>query len=314
MKFNALILFLVIFSMIPLFAVHKDAGTSGFQFLKVHYSARALGMANAFTGMADDVDAVYFNPAGLAQQKDMSIKSNYINYVDGMNGGSVAFNMPYQDDYSIAFFAQYLNAGDIQRTSANNDGTYNIEGTFTASDLVAGASIAKKVKDNLDLGISAKILYESLDDVSASALNFDFGLRHQTTNEKLIIGIVVKNVGMQLSYYTDDEYKEKMPMIATAGAYYKFNEKFTGNLDISRPMDNDFYGKAGVEYQLSPMLTLRGGFDSRSSDYKAGDTFEAFSGLAGGFGIHYKKYTFDYGIASMGDLGWNNQVSIKYQF
>lgn len=314
MIFNKkLSIFLLTALILPLSAIDKNAGTSGFQFLKMHYSARALGMANAFTGMKNDVDVVYFNPAGLAQQNEKSLKSNYINYVDGMNGGSFAFVMPYQREVKVGFFAQYLNSGTMKRTSVLNDGSYSIDGEFSASDLIAGISLARKFKDNLDLGVNAKFISENLDDASASAVVIDLGLTHQTNNKNLVIGACVRNLGVQLSYYTEDEIKEKMPTVFSVGGNYTFNEKFRANLDLVKPIDNDFYGKLGFEYDLVPLMSLRAGFDSRSSDYKAGDTYEAMSGISAGFGIHYKRYSLDYGVASMGDLGWNNQISIGYR-
>src|SRR5687767_5725272 len=45
---------------------NDNAGTSGAAFLKIAPGARPVGMGEAFTGVADDIHSVYFNPAGLA--------------------------------------------------------------------------------------------------------------------------------------------------------------------------------------------------------------------------------------------------------
>src|SRR4029077_8125627 len=47
-------------------AFGKDqVGTSGAQFLKIGPGARPVGMGEAFTGVPDDIHAIYWNPAGL---------------------------------------------------------------------------------------------------------------------------------------------------------------------------------------------------------------------------------------------------------
>src|SRR5690348_3174315 len=51
---------------IPVAAVAaNDAGLPG-EFLDFGAGARPLGMGGAFTAVADDVDSLYWNPAGLA--------------------------------------------------------------------------------------------------------------------------------------------------------------------------------------------------------------------------------------------------------
>ncbi|MDX9869320.1 MAG: PorV/PorQ family protein [Candidatus Cloacimonadales bacterium] len=313
MKFKRnIILIITLLLCMQLFATHKNAGTAGFQFLKMHYSARALGMANAFTAAKDDVDLVYFNPAGLAKRNSSAMKSNYINYVDDMNGGSFAFVMTYTEQMKAAIFAQYLNSGSMQRTIIADDGSYAFDGEFSASEMVIGVSLAQTVHEMLDLGVNVKYMLENLDDESASAAVIDLGLIHQTQNENLVIGASIRNIGLQLSYFTEEKIKEKMPTVLAIGANYTFNEKLCGSLDLVRPLDNDVYAKLGIEYEVVPIMSIRAGFDSRSSDYRAGGTFDAMSGLSAGFGIRYKRYILDYGVASMGDLGWNNQISIGY--
>ena len=40
-------------------------GTTGYQFLEIGASSRAVGMGDAFVALVDDASAVYYNPAGL---------------------------------------------------------------------------------------------------------------------------------------------------------------------------------------------------------------------------------------------------------
>ena len=48
-------------------------GEAGAQFLKIGAGARACAMGEAFTGIADDPSAIYWNPAGLTQMNSAQI-------------------------------------------------------------------------------------------------------------------------------------------------------------------------------------------------------------------------------------------------
>ena len=45
----------------------QRAGISAFQFLKIGVGARGVAMGESFVASANDVSALYWNPAGLAQ-------------------------------------------------------------------------------------------------------------------------------------------------------------------------------------------------------------------------------------------------------
>ncbi len=52
-------------------------------------AARPLGMGNAFTALATDVNAIYYNPAGLAQVSVGEITTSYTRYLIGLSDNSV---------------------------------------------------------------------------------------------------------------------------------------------------------------------------------------------------------------------------------
>ena len=47
--------------------IFEKVGTIGGQFLKIGIGARATAMGDAYTAIADDATAVYWNPAGIAR-------------------------------------------------------------------------------------------------------------------------------------------------------------------------------------------------------------------------------------------------------
>jgi len=302
------------FSACSLFAMNENAGTRGFAFMNLLYSARAAGMANAFTGLANDGDAVFFNTAGLAQTSGSHLKTTYINYIEGLQGGSLVYKTDLNEEWKIAPFVQFMVSDAIPRTIEVNGAFGGQVGTFGTSDIVVGIGFARNMHPALDFGFNVKYMYEKLDTYDASAIAVDFSVMHQTNVEELRIGLVLRNFGWQLTHFTDAKHNEELPTMIVAGASYRFRDKGFINFDLARPFDNDFFFRLGLEYNHNAYLTLRTGLDSRMDDYRAGQTLDFTSGLAFGIGINWNRYIVDFGVSSKGGLGFVNQISISYKF
>ncbi len=300
-------------AILPLAAVNDDAGTTGFNFLKVTYSTRAAAMGNAYTGLSNDADAVFFNPAGLVEARGGEVATSYMSYIDGFQGGSLSYLMANNPNRRVAFFTKYLTRGDITKTLVDDSGNYAGEdGTYASTDLELGATIAFRINDVINLGINAKYIHESIDDASAGAAVLDVGLLHQTTNQNLKLGLALRNIGKQLSYYSDDEYDEGLPTLVEVGFSYHPVERLIAGLDIYKPLAGDFSGRLGLEYRVHPLLDLRAGYKTNADDWRTGGDMEALAGLSMGFGVHWRNYVIDYAASSYGDLGMVHQFSLRY--
>lgn len=315
MKFRLIILLCIIFGITQLFGISDNAGTNGFNFLKIHYSARATGMGSAYAGLADDADGVFYNPAALIQITRKEFSTTYMNYFEGYNGGSFSVVYPYKDNLKFSFFTEFLTTSDIDKTTVDALGNYSGKnGTFGSSDLVLGFGFGYVLKDNINIGINTKFVSETIDTYSASALAFDLAILHQTTNDKVKVGIAIRNIGTQLSYYSDSKYSEGLPTVIDVGFCYRFKKNLLFTLDVIRPLNYDFYGTLGAEYILYKVFALRAGYNSNSSDWKFGGDLEFLSGISLGFGVKKSRYKFDYALSSYGDLGYINQLSLGFIF
>jgi long-subunit fatty acid transport protein len=296
--------------------IDENAGTTGLTFFKVNYSARAAAMGNAYTGLSNDACAVFFNPAGLVQVKKQQASVTYMNYLDGINCGSISYVYPVDSKTTLAMFSKMLNATE-DKTLIDEYGQYGgSDGSFGFSDLIFGISVARYVIDILDVGVNFKYLRESIDGHTATAAACDLSIMHQTTNKNLKVGIALRNIGKQLSYYTSEEYQENLPTTATVGFNLHPNDKLYLTVDIYRPLNYDYSGRVGVEYQIHPLLAVRAGYKSNASDWKGGGDNDAFSGMSFGLGFDLSKYKIklDYAVVSYGDLGYVNQFTLNYLF
>ena len=59
--------------------IHDDAGTTGAAFLKIDGGSRPAGMGGAFVGLANDVNTIFSNPAGLTtvQAHELTAMQNF---------------------------------------------------------------------------------------------------------------------------------------------------------------------------------------------------------------------------------------------
>ena len=72
-------------------------GTYALQFLKIPVSARATGMGSAFTAIANDASATYWNPAGLVDMTRTQVSLNHTWWPAdiGLSYATAAFNLPF---------------------------------------------------------------------------------------------------------------------------------------------------------------------------------------------------------------------------
>ncbi|MDY6914853.1 MAG: PorV/PorQ family protein [Candidatus Cloacimonadota bacterium] len=313
MKKNIILLVFITF-FIHLGAINENAGTSGFSFFKISYSARAAALSHAYTALSDQLDAVFFNPAGLTQLKQKQVSATYMSYFDGINCGSAVYAQPLKNDYYMAAFTQFLTASE-DRTLVDENGNYaGTDGSFGVSEFLVGASLGKHFSDLVNVGVNLKILQESIDSNSATAVAVDFSILHQTTNQNLKVGLTIKNIGKQLSYYSDEKYEENLPQVLQAGFSYHPDPKVYINFDLYKPLEYDFSALVGVEYHLHHMFCMRAGYKSNSSDWKMEGDYDSFAGISMGFGLNWQNYNLDYAINSYGDLGFVNQITLRYNF
>lgn len=313
MRYLSLLLVLLL-TPFYLAAISDNAGTTGFAFFKIAYSARAAALGGAYTAQSQANDGALFNPAGLYLAQKRSLQTTYVSWLQGYNGAGINYSAPVNEKCGFAFYGQYLGADDFEKTTANSDGSWNDEGSFSSGETLVGAAAGYHYSDVLNLGASVKYLRESIDSYSASAVAFDIGVLHQTSNEKLKLALTLKNIGSQLTYFTDANNNEGLPMTASVGVNYQAGEKVLILADVNKPFAEDFDLRIGAEYSIHSMLDLRLGYTSRGSDWHAGSSGGNLSGITAGFGTHYKNLSLDYAAASYGQLGLVQQLGLVYNF
>ncbi|MEO0070371.1 MAG: PorV/PorQ family protein [candidate division WOR-3 bacterium] len=288
--------------------------TTGASFLKISVG-RASGMGDAFTALADDASAGYFNPAGLAYITRQA-QFEHANWFADVNHDFLTVVLPVTNFGTIAFSATAVTMGEIEQTTVDDPATpaREDEGTgllIGANDLAVGISYSRIITDKLSFGLTVKGVQENIWDLSAQAMGVDLGLFYNTGFKSLRLGTAVTNFGTQLAFsgphldftfswpdsgpsQLQGSYKTTPAPLPTT---FRFgvamdlikdeNNRLTAAIDLVHPSDINETVNIGLEYCLADMLSLRGGY-ILNTDQEYQKKIDSRTGLCAGVGIKGK--------------------------
>ena len=271
--FVALNMLLLVYS-----AAHTQNST--YAFLLSDVGARSAGMAGSFVSMRNDVNTIFYNPAGIATVTQPEASFGYLKNLLDINSGYVSYAQNLSDIGKIGFGINYVNYGTFDET----DELANKIGTFTAGDLDMSVGFATELQENLYYGVVAKFIYSSIADAASSAIAADFGILYVIPGANPVsIGASIRNMGTQLNPYLTT--RESLPLDMSVGATIKPEHlPLLLNLDFHQlnETQNNFVShfemySIGGELTLSKELRFRFGYDNeRRTDLTLGTN----SGLA----------------------------------
>lgn len=286
--------------------VNSGAGTSGFSFLKINVGGRAVGMGGAYTGLADDEAALYYNPAGIAGMETPRFIAEYHNYFVGLQSGFAGYIKPVGEGRTVALHMTYLNYGEFIQT----DRLGNIEGTFGGGDIMLAVTYAMQRSQQFVIGVTAKVIHESIQEYSATALAADLGMRYSTNRGRHAIGLQIQNLGTQIMAMGAGE-KDGLPTVIRAGVSSRprgLNSVVAADLIL--PMDNDVQFAVGLEYFDFKPLYLRMGWNGQASSLRSTLSDNGLTGMTFGVGLDYKSMQFSYAYSPAADLGDSHRVTL----
>ncbi|OGC90685.1 MAG: hypothetical protein A2142_01310 [candidate division Zixibacteria bacterium RBG_16_48_11] len=276
----------------------RPAGTKSYQFLKIGTSARSAAMGGAFTAVADDEAALYYNPAGIANFKQPAIIATYANYLTDIQSGFLGYLRPLLANSVIGASVTYFTYGDIPET--DRFGTRL--GTFGSSDLAFNLSYALAVDSQFNVGATGKVVYEKIQDFYGYGIALDLGGLYALADGRTKIGGVVQNLGSEMNAIGDE--KGGLPTVFKLGLSHVLKEsRILFSAEANKPVDNDFFFNFGAEIsQIQPLL-LRAGWSSSGSDLKTGEDSDKWAGFGFGVGLRWERLKIDYAYSSFAALG-----------
>jgi hypothetical protein len=293
---------------------NSQVGTSRASFLKIGPGARPEGMGEAYTGLADDIDAIYYNPAGLATIKSPELIGMHMQWFQSIQYEYAAFAYPTQNHGTWGFAVTDLHTNNIDARTGDTDAP---DGQFSAIEGAYWLSYANHVTDKLSLGANAKFIRETIDTTNANAYAADGGALYETGWKGVKLGASVQNIGTQVKLVNE---ADPLPLLVRAGGSIPLREANAPSVlrnmvlssDIIIPRDHQVGLDLGGEY----VGHLRDGFGySLRSGYQTANTdVSGLSGVSMGGGLIIGRMNVDFAWVPFGDLGNTYRLSLHLKF
>ena len=224
---------LLIFMIIGGFVRDASAqiGASAVVFLMIEPDSRAAGMGNAGVAIADNANALFWNPAGLADQVGTEVALTHSNWLPELSS-DLFFEYLVAKHHiknwgTIGAHVTFLNLGEHEHRDALNQEL----GTFRSYDLSVGVSYGFKVSEHFSLGTGVRWIRSNLASVNVGAqqsqpgvsVGVDLAAMLKTPQFSLgpvatryNIGVNLTNMGPKIQY-SDSEQADPIPTLLRVG-------------------------------------------------------------------------------------------------
>ena len=169
------------------------------EFLNIGVDAAALGMSKAVVATTNNVNAIYWNPAGLVGIEDYQGSLMHASYFAGIaNYNHAAFAMPIDENSALGISVIRFGVDDILNTTELIDSQGNIDfnriSLFSAADYAFNFAYARKlIFKDVKFGVNAKIVRRIIGDFASSwGFGFDAGLQFERNNWKF--GLMARDI------------------------------------------------------------------------------------------------------------------------
>jgi len=297
-----------------------EAGYSSANFLKIGTGARAAGMADSFTAVADDTTALSWNPAGLALLSGTGLSTTHGQWIQGVTNDHLALSHKLVDGGGIGLGFTLQNTQAFNATLEDPLGNYAGTGaSVSASDwalsLAYGDNLGRYLSGsffaNTFAGLKATLLGQSAFSIDGTAVSFELGFLHRLPQERLLVGLDIQNIGTPLQ-------DRSQPVLFKTGVSWYNPKTFTegDRLTLAADMDihddTGFRPSFGAEYKTPFSQDLAGAL---RVGVRTTDDLSGFSAMTFGAGLQ-KRFGnvdagFDYAYVPYGAIGATHRFTLN---
>ncbi len=313
-------------------------GTTAAKFLSIGIGPRANAMGGAYTSLADDASAMYWNPAGLSLVNRYEGIFTYTNLFADINLNYFGLVIPAGEVGTFGLNVTAINYGEMEITTELNP--EGIGTTFSAGSYAFGIAYARHITEDFMVGINIKYIREDIFNSSANGFSFDVGTIFNTPFWGIRFSSSITNYGtkMQMSgddlliqhdsdpnragnnekidaFYSTDRFE--LPLRLQTGISRDFifmeEQRLILAFDVLFPNDNSQYVNVGGELALlDNLIAFRAGYKTLFLD-------NSQEGLTLGAGLNYDDLEYfgisvDYAYQQFKYLGDTHSFGVILRF
>ena len=307
--------------------ISEGAGTAGAAFLKLDPGTRPVGMGGAFTGLANDINTIFWNPAGLTtiQTRELTAMQHF--WVADISNQSIGYA---QRSNKMVWGASLV--GSFTEIDRRTGPSETPDSSVTVGGFATGLSLAYPLGASSSIGGSAKFISQQLDIQNVYGAAVDVGLITHLLDNRLGVGFTVQNAGVFFeSEDRDDNLPSEYPPLALrAGLAYRVlrDVKIEGEAGVQQQalwsivadahlplIDANPSFHFGIERWFYDVIAARVG-------YRIGLNENPSDGLSIGVGVKRKGFDslasigfqFDYALVPDAVLGYSHRIAVITRF
>ncbi len=285
------------------------AGTASGMELLIPVGARDMALGGASIATNAGIEALHWNPAGLARSKtNANLMFSTMSYLADIRVNYAATSARFGQLGSLALSLKTLDFGEIPITTETApDGT---GGTFSPTFFTLGLTYGRALTDRINVGTTLHYLVNRIERVDATSSSISAGLQYANLGnvDGLDMGVAVKHIGTRMQYdgpallhsgqldqlrrpgamYKVEASSSDLPSTFEIGLGYRYRPATSNQLNLSTIFQHNNFSldqwKLGAEYLYSDFFALRGGFDYAPD--AQGD--EQIFSTSFGFGLNLK--------------------------
>lgn len=309
------------------------------EFMNIGVDAAALAMSSAVVASTNDVNSVYWNPAGLTNLEDHQISLMHANYFANIaQYDYIGYAIPIDDRSAWGISMIRFGVDDILDTTEliDNQGNidYNRISLFSTADYGFTFSYARKLPiEGFQYGVNAKVIRRVIGKFANSwGFGFDFGLQFERNDWKF--GLMLRDITTTYNVWNIDEEEYKKISDAIPGenqelpesteitlpkAQLGISKKFefhndtsllvATNLNMRFEQTNDIISSnivsidpaLGLEFGYTELVFLRGGVGNFQNVTQLDNTEKLNFQPNIGLGFKYKGIQVDYALTDLGN-------------
>lgn len=310
------------------------------EFMNIGVDAAALGMSNTMVASTGDVNAGYWNPAGLVNLKSDQGSLMHASYFANIaNYDYAAYAKPIDSESAWAASMIRFGVDNIMNTTdlidSNGNVNYNNIHLFSTADYGFTFSYARRMPmKGFQYGINAKVIHRIIGDFANSwGFGFDAGLQFERNGWQL--GLMLRDITTTYNVWNINEVEyqkitdaspegmnQELPEsteITLPKAQFGIAKKFDfhnntsllacGNLNTRFEQTNDIISSKGLsidpalgfEFGYTNLVFLRAGVGNFQNTLQIDNTKRVGFQPNMGLGFRYRGIQIDYALTDLGN-------------